>query len=75
MKSELIKEILSLFDSPELSEYLQKHTELLTDTQYAQIIAGAPVSIKQKADLLQRLAQSGSDDVKKYTVFLDEILD
>ena len=75
MKTELTKEILNLLDSPELSEYLQKHTELLTDTQYAQIIAGAPVSMERKADLLRRLAEFGADDVEKYTVFSDEILD
>lgn len=75
MKTELINDILTLLDSPELSEYLQKHTELLTDTRYAQIIAGAPVSIERKANLLHRLAQFGAGDVKKYTAFLDKILD
>lgn len=75
MKSELKKEILSLLQSPELTEYLQKHTELLTDTQYAQIIAGAPIAIEHKAKLLHRMVQFGSADAEKYAEFLDGLLD
>lgn len=75
MNSELKKEILSLLKSPELTEYLQKHTELLMDTQYTQIIAGAPIAIEHKADLLHRMVRFGSADAEKYAAFLDRLLD
>lgn len=51
----LREEILCLLDSVELQQYLLTHPDKLQVRDYADLVAGAPVSLVQKKELLERL--------------------
>lgn len=54
----IFEEILSLLSgSPELHAYLLEHPEKLRATDYADIIAGAPIALTEKGRLLGRLSE------------------
>lgn len=55
MDDALKKEILTLIEATELRDYLMEQLEKLNCIQYAEIIAGAPVSLYRKKELLCRL--------------------
>ena len=55
MTIELKQEILDLIESPELHVYLMEHTERLKLRDYVSIIAGAPVELKRKKELLYKM--------------------
>ena len=60
MTVKLKREILDLIESPELHVYLMEHTERLKLRDYVSIIAGAPVRLERKQELLHSLeATSG----------------
>lgn len=58
MESELKNKILDLIESPELHAYLLGHTERLKLKDYVSIIAGAPISLERKQDLLHDMKRS-----------------
>ena len=55
MTIELKQEILDLIESPELHVYLMEHAERLKLRDYVSIIAGAPVELKRKKELLYKM--------------------
>ncbi len=58
----IFEEILSLLSgSPELYAYLLAHPEKLRATDYADVIAGAPVALAEKGRLLERLSEHSKD--------------
>ena len=54
-------EIISLLHSPELQAYLLASPELLQATDYAELIAGAPIGLSKKLELLEKLEESLTD--------------
>lgn len=50
----LREEILCLLDSVELQQYLLTHPDKLQVRDYADLVAGAPVSLVQKKEILER---------------------
>ena len=68
MTFELEREILDLIESPELHEYLIKHTERLRLRDYVSIIAGAPISLNRKQRLLHRL--EATSDLKQHMDYI-----
>ena len=57
----IFEEILSLlYESPELHAYLLEHPEKLRATDYADIIAGAPVALMEKKRLLDHLSEDAA---------------
>lgn len=52
MESKLKNRILDLIESPELHAYLMEHAERLKLKDYVSIIAGAPISLGRKQELL-----------------------
>ena len=55
MKIELKREILDLIESPELHAYLIEYAERWGLRDYVSIIAGAPVGLKRKKELLYKM--------------------
>ena len=76
----IFEEILSLLSgSPELHAYLLARPEQLRTTDYADIIAGAPVALKEKKRLLDRLSghEAHSEDtglIRDYSACLNTAL-
>lgn len=76
----IFEEILSLLSgSPELHAYLLARPEQLQTTDYAGIIAGAPVALKEKKRLLDRLSghEAHSEDtglIRDYSACLNTAL-
>ena len=55
MMIELKQEILDLIESPKLHAYLMEDAERLKLRDYVSIIAGAPVELKRKKELLYKM--------------------
>lgn len=76
----IFEDILSLLsDSPELHAYLLAHPEQLQTTDYADIIAGAPVALIEKKRLLDHLSghEAYSEDtglIRDYSACLNTAL-
>lgn len=76
----IFEEILSLLSaSPELHAYLLAHPDQLQITDYADIIAGAPVALMEKKRLLDRLSghEARSEDtglIRDYSACLNTAL-
>ena len=58
MESKLKNRILDLIESPELHAYLMEHAERLKLKDYVSIIAGAPISLGRKQELLHDMKRS-----------------
>ena len=69
MMIELKQEILDLIESPKLHAYLMEDAERLKLRDYVSIIAGAPVSLKRKQGLLNKL-RATSDTKQQDTDYL-----
>lgn len=73
----IFEEILRLLSgSPELHTYLLAHPEKLRSTDYADIIAGAPVALTEKKRLLERLSghmahSKDADLIRDYSACLN----
>ena len=50
---------ISLLDAPELREYLLASPELLRPGDYMELIAGAPISLKEKREYLTAFLKCG----------------
>ena len=66
--------ILELLESPELRTYLLANPERLRPTDYASIIAGAPIDLVKKKALLLRLARVCGNAVDAYITAVDDAL-
>lgn len=55
-ETDIFETAVNLLHSPELREYLLENRQILNNTDYANIIAGAPISLIKKKMLLTRLA-------------------
>lgn len=58
LESKLKNRILDLIESPELHAYLMEHAERLKLKDYVSIIAGAPISLGRKQELLHDMKRS-----------------
>ena len=69
---------ISLLDAPELREYLLASPELLRPGDYMELIAGAPISLKEKREYLTAFLKCGEAsyqaDAAKYLVVLNRAL-
>lgn len=65
---ELCREIISLLHSPELKEFLLRNPQNLKADDYANIVAGAPISLMQKRMLLTRLANNSETEKESATI-------
>lgn len=80
MKEQLYSEIICLIGSNMMQEYLLENQEKLGLYDYIDIIAGAPVSLVRKRDLLTRLEMNIEDeeqkkDISEYLTMLNEAVD
>lgn len=60
--------IFSLFDSTEIINHLRSNQERLQPTVYAEIIAGAPISLDKKVRLLKCLESTTKDETNKSVI-------
>lgn len=70
-------EIISLLHSPELQAYLLASPELLQTTDYAELIAGAPIGLSKKLELLEKLEESlaDSEDAELVHIYVECVED
>ena len=70
-------EIISLLHSPELQAYLLASPELLQTTDYAELIAGAPLGLSKKLELLEKLEESlaDSEDAELVHIYVECVED
>ena len=61
--------------SPELYEYLASHREKLGVHDYADIVAGAPIGIEKKRELLAELHDSTDGDNRRYVAKYIDCID
>lgn len=66
--TEICKLIINLLHSPELQNYLLENPKKLNLNDYANIVAGAPISLIKKKVLLTRLANSNKTKTDSATI-------
>ena len=68
MSDSVHSEIISLIESDLMREHLLANQGKLRPSQYINIIAGAPVSLTRKRDLLARLGEVMADEAQRVVI-------
>lgn len=76
MNRKLKHEIISIIEAPELKRYLKSRVDALTIYAFADIVAGAPIALDRKRELLLRLEKEDEGDlIAGYGAFLNQAME